>query len=249
MNEKPTHLDLFSGIGGFSIAAEKHGFKTIGFSEINPYSSKILKNHWPTIQNFGDIRNITKGGKFSGLIESVDLITGGFPCQPFSNAGERRGDSDERFLWPELLRVISEIRPRFAILENVPGLLTIDGGRTFNRILSDICSIGYDCIWNLVPACAIGANHERDRLWIVLSNSNSIRWYANNIQERKYPKISSEWAFKLFSLPLQLQSSSRDIRGNDGLSDELDEDRVKALGNSIVPQVAEIFIKEIRNLL
>jgi DNA (cytosine-5)-methyltransferase 1 len=157
----PTHLDLFSGIGGFSIAAERCGFQTIGFSELDPYASAVLKCHWPTVHNYGDIRNIVGGGMH------VDLLTGGFPCQPFSVAGKKRGDSDERFLWPELLRVLGEVRPTFALFENVPGLLSIDGGRTFNRILSDISSLGYDCLWNLVPACAVGANHQRDRLWIV----------------------------------------------------------------------------------
>lgn len=158
----PTHLDLFSGIGGFSLAAESVGFKTIGFSEIDPYASAVLKKHWPEVKNYGDIRNI-KGNEF----KDVTLITGGFPCQPFSVAGKKRGDSDERFLWPELARILCQVRPRFALFENVPGLLAIDGGRTFNRILSDISSVGYDCLWNLVPACAVGANHRRDRIWIV----------------------------------------------------------------------------------
>lgn len=161
-----THLDLFSGIGGFKLAAQWAGYETVGFSEICPYASKILKQHWPHIKNYGDVKNI-KGSE----IGEIDLITGGFPCQPFSVAGKKLGDSDARHLWPELARILSELRPRFALFENVPGLLSISGGRVFNGILSDLSSIGYDCIWNLVPACAVGANHQRDRIWIVAVSS------------------------------------------------------------------------------
>lgn len=246
----PTHLDLFSGIGGFSLASESVGFKTIGFSEIDPYASSILKKHWPNVPNFGDIRNVALE-----KVGSIDLITAGFPCQPFSVSGERRGDSDERFLWPELVRVLSEIRPSFALFENVPGLLSIDGGRTFNRIMSDVVSVGYDCIWNLVPACAVGANHRRDRLWIV-ANTIGERWDLLDESGEKCKEVDNESTFEtkddqsFLSVAVEgfFPGEVGDFKRNDdGLSEGVD--RMRCLGNSIVPQVAQIFLKEIRKLI
>ena len=168
MNEtKPTHLDLFSGIGGFSLAAERCGFRTIGFSEIDPYASAVLKKHWPDVPNYGDIRNIP----CEELRGTIALLTGGFPCQPFSVAGSKRGDRDERHLWPLLAEIIGKVRPRFCLLENVSGLLSISNGRVFGAILGDLASLGYDALWNCVPASAVGANHQRDRVWIVAYNA------------------------------------------------------------------------------
>lgn len=164
----PRHLDLFSGIGGFALAAGWAGFETIAFAETDAYCSKILKRHWPHVRNHGDVRGID-GYQF----RDIALVTAGFPCQPFSCAGARRGDRDERFLWPELARLLGEVQPRFALLENVPALLSIDGGRTFNRILSDLAALGFDAIWNCVPASAVGALHRRDRIWIVCCNAHA----------------------------------------------------------------------------
>jgi len=150
-----THLDLFSGIGGFALAAQWNGLETIGFSEVEPYACQILKRHWPTVPNYGDIRNI-RGVR-------ADLVTGGFPCQPFSLAGKRRGASDDRALWPEMLRVIEDARPTWVLGENVPGIITLE----LDRVLADLEGIGYAC-WPLcVPACAVDARHRRDRVWIV----------------------------------------------------------------------------------
>jgi len=150
-----THLDLFSGIGGFALAAASAGYTTIGFSEIEPYACKILKRHWPDVPNHGDIRNI-RGVR-------ADLITGGFPCQPYSLAGQRRGASDDRALWPEMLRVIDDAKPEWVLGENVAGIITLE----LDRVLSDLEGIGY-AAWPLViPACALDARHRRDRIWIV----------------------------------------------------------------------------------
>lgn len=259
---EPRHLDLFSGIGGFSIAAERCGFRTIGFSEIDPYASAVLRKHWPGVPNFGTIRNIC-----SERTPYADLITGGFPCQPFSVAGKRGGDSDERFLWPEIVRVMRQLRPRFALFENVPGLLTIDGGRTFNRILSDLSSLRYCCSWNCVPASAVGANHQRDRVWIVasevsdaadlcgkeklgneservlqtVSNSDSSGCIEQRSQESTGAKLEA------FECGGWWQSEPNVGRVAHGVSKRVD--RLRCLGNAIVPQVAEIFIKEIRKHL
>ena len=155
-----THLDLFSGIGGFALAAASAGFKTIGFSEIEPYSCAVLKQHWPEIKNYGDIRNI-KGVR-------ADLITGGFPCQPFSHAGKRRGAADDRALWPEMCRVIAESKPTWVLGENVAGII----GMELDRVLSDLENLGY-AAWPLViPACAVNASHRRDRVWILAANAD-----------------------------------------------------------------------------
>jgi DNA (cytosine-5)-methyltransferase 1 len=144
-----THLDLFSGIGGFALAAASAGFQTIGFSEIEPYACKILKHHWPHVPNYGDIRNI------QGV--RADLVTGGFPCQPYSLAGQRRGASDDRALWPEMLRVIDESKPVWILGENVAGIISMD----LDQVLSDLEHLGYSA-WAIgVPACALGAEHRR----------------------------------------------------------------------------------------
>jgi DNA (cytosine-5)-methyltransferase 1 len=150
-----THLDLFSGIGGFAIAAAANGFKTIGFSETDSYATKILKRHWPDVPNYGDVRNV-RGVR-------ADLVTGGFPCQPFSLAGRRAGANDDRALWPEMLRVIDEARPSWVLGENVPGIITME----LDRVLADLENLGYACWPVVVPACAVGARHRRDRVWIV----------------------------------------------------------------------------------
>ncbi len=150
-----THLDLFSGIGGFSLAAERAGFTTIGFSEIDPYASRILQHHWPTVPNHGDIRNVP-------TVE-CDLITGGFPCQPYSLAGKRRGSADDRALWPEMCRVIARCRPTFILGENVPGIINME----LDRVLDDLESLNYATRTLVIPACAVDAKHRRDRVWIV----------------------------------------------------------------------------------
>lgn len=157
------HLDLFSGIGGFALAAQRTGWQTIGFSEIEPYACKILKRHWPGVHNFGDIRNV-RGVR-------CDLITGGFPCQPYSLAGKRAGASDDRALWPEMLRVIDDTKPRWVLGENVPGIITLE----LDRVLTDLERLGYSCWPIVVPACAVDARHRRDRVWIVAHSESNER--------------------------------------------------------------------------
>ncbi len=153
------HLDLFSGIGGFALAAEWCGITTIGFSEIDPYACAVLKERWPKIKNYGDVRQITR----ETLVERPDLITGGFPCQPFSTAGKRRGKEDDRFLWPELLRVIKEFRPTWVLGENVAGFVNME----LDSAAADLASEGYEVQPVVIPACAVNAPHRRDRVWII----------------------------------------------------------------------------------
>lgn len=156
------HLDLFSGIGGFALATEMV-WKNVehSFVEIDPFCQAVLRKHWPNAHIHDDIKT------YRGGSEPVDLVTGGFPCQPFSNAGKRKGTADDRNLWPEMFRIIREVRPRWVIGENVDGLITWGGGLVLEGILSDLESAGYGAQSFIIPAAGIQAPHRRDRLWVV----------------------------------------------------------------------------------
>ncbi len=160
----PLHLDLFSGIGGFSLASGWANYTTIGFCEVDPFCRRVLAKHWPGVPIHGDIRTLT-GEIVSGWAggRPVDLITGGFPCQPVSVAGKRMGKEDDRYLWPEMLRVIAGIRPHRVLGENVAGIVTMG----LDAVLSDLESLGYTCRPVVIPAAAVGAPHRRDRVWIL----------------------------------------------------------------------------------
>lgn len=153
-------LDLFSGIGGFSLGLERTGgFETVAFCEIKEFPRKVLAKHWPGVPIFHDIRELK--GKDVG---AVDVICGGFPCQDISFAGKGAGIEGERSgLWSEYARLIGEIRPRYVLVENVAALL----GRGLDRVLGDLAALGYDAEWHCIPASAVGAPHRRDRIWIV----------------------------------------------------------------------------------
>jgi DNA (cytosine-5)-methyltransferase 1 len=146
---------LFSGIGGIDLGLQRAGMTVKWHSEIDPYACRVLKKHWPDVPNLGNIKEIDWA-----TVEPVDVIAGGYPCQPFSTAGKRQGDKDERHLWPYFLRAISELRPRFALLENVRGHLSMG----FDRVLGDLAEIGYDAEWQIVSAASVGAPHRRDRI-------------------------------------------------------------------------------------
>jgi len=157
------HGSLFSGIGGFDLAASWMGWENIFQVEIDPFCTKILEKHFPQTERYKDIYDF-EGTKYKG---SIDIISGGFPCQPFSQAGKRKGTNDDRYLWPQMLRVISEVQPAFVVGENVAGLLSMENGRTFERILTDLENEGFRIETFVIPACAVGAWHRRDRIWIV----------------------------------------------------------------------------------
>lgn len=171
-----THLSLFSGIGGLDLAAEWAGITTVGQCEWADYPTKILEKHWPTIPRWRDIRSLT-GESFyerTGL-RTVDIISGGFPCQPFSVAGKQRGKEDDRYLWPEMVRVIAELRPAWVIGENVAGIVNM----ALDDVLSDLESKGYATRTFLFPAHAVGAPHRRYRTAIIAhanGNAGGSRW-------------------------------------------------------------------------
>ena len=155
-------LDLFSGIGGFSLGLESTGgFETIAFVEKDDFCQKVLKKHWPNITIEGDIRNV-KGDKYE-----ADVITGGFPCQPFSVAGKRKGTDDDRYLWDETIRVVRECKPRWFIGENVEGLININNGVVLRQVQTDLEKEGFEVQCLIIPASGIGAWHQRKRIWIM----------------------------------------------------------------------------------
>jgi DNA (cytosine-5)-methyltransferase 1 len=166
--KKFTHLSLFSGIGGLDLAAEMAGFETVGQCEWADYPSKILEKHWPDVPRWRDIRTLTKESFYEKTgLRTVDVLSGGFPCQPFSLAGKRTGTDDDRYLWPEMLRVIRELRPTWVIGENVPGIVNM----ALDEVLSDLENEGYSAQTFIIPACGVDAPHKRERVCI-LANSN-----------------------------------------------------------------------------
>lgn len=213
---------LFSGIGGIDLGLERAGMTVKWQSEIDPYASQVLKKHWPDTPNLGDITKIDWQ-----TIEHVDVIAGGYPCQPFSISGLRQGENDARHLWPYFRDAISAIQPRFALLENVRGHLTM-GGTT---VVGDLAQIGYDCEWQLVSAAGVGAPHRRDRLIIVAypyslgrpkgRTERPVQLSApNNFDRRSWWSTEPELGRMANGVPRRV-------------------DRLRGLGNAVVPQVAE----------
>lgn len=164
-------LDLFSGIGGFSLAASWTGcIETVAFCEIEPYCQKVLAKHWPDVEIYSDIKELS-GDDVVTKHGAIDIVCGGFPCQPFSCAGKQRGKEDDRYLWPEMFRIIQETKPTWVIGENVPGLINLG----LEDCFLDLEAEGYEVQPLIIPACGVNAPHRRDRVWI-MAHANSDRW-------------------------------------------------------------------------
>ena len=238
-----THLSLFSGIGGLDLAAEMAGFTTVGQCEWADYPTKVLEKHWPDVPMWRDIRTLT-GGSFyerTGL-RTVDVISGGFPCQPHSLAGKRQGAKDERNLWPEFLRVVREIQPRYVVGENVPGLLST----IHDSVCSDLEEEGYQVRTFCVPAYAVGAHHERYRLAIVAVNQGKPRFQANSEADatgtpRKTREHVGGWPWNYLPGTYWTTHKSPVFGMADGIPGGMDgrmkyKAQMTALGNAVVPQ-------------
>lgn len=227
-------IDLFAGIGGFALAAEWMGWETVAWVEQNTYCQEhILKHYFPNAQGFDKIENFD-GTEYRN---TIDIITGGFPCQPFSNNGEKRGVNDDRYLWHEMFRAIQDVQPHTVIIENVYGLVTMENGKTLHRILLDLEGEGYRTQPIIIPACAVQADHRRDRIFIIAHSTSkrlqrSIMEKCEKIQQQPQTNDSMGHIKSVAEYDL---SKSRFLRTSDGISSRMD--RTKALGNAVVPQV------------
>ena len=179
-------LDLFSGIGGFSLGLEwTGGFETVAFCEIEKYPQEILKKHWPGVPIYEDITELTADRLVRDGIGRVDVITGGYPCQPFSVAGKQRGEKDDRHLWPQMFRLIKEVRPTWIICENVTGHIKLG----LDQVLSDLEGEGYACRTFVLPACSVDAPHRRDRVWIVAHANNDSQPDGSKHEEQRFREL------------------------------------------------------------
>ena len=242
------HLDLFSGIGGFALAAKRtweNDLNIVGFCEIEPYAKKVLNKNFPGIPIYNDIKELD--GK---KIKDIDLITGGFPCQDISIAGYGVGIEGKRSgLWSEMFRVISEVRPKFALIENVSAI-TFRGGA---RVVSDLAKIGYDTEWQTISAAYVGALHRRNRMWFVSYPSDSRSKYSKHGKSQadlKQTEMVRQCEGSVFGNKGEFREeicSTEFVRKSNGIPHRMD--RIKGLGNSVVPQVAEIIMSRIKNVL
>ena len=283
-------LDLFSGIGGFSLGLERAGMKTVQFVENDPYCQKVLAKNFPGVPIHGDIKTFHYD-------KPVELISGGFPCQPYSHAGKQRGKEDDRHLWEEYLRIIQEVRPTWVIGENVSGIVNME----LDQVLSDLASENYSCQSLVIPACAVNAPHRRDRVWIIARRNamgNSEYNGSSTAKESRSPSSisnnSSQGENKTFQSKgtserrdnenvahanqeriqgrketgnlesegtqrnqFSLRCSQRRIGKNWSIEPELGRvangipsrvDRIKSLGNAVVPQIVEIIGRAIMEI-
>jgi DNA (cytosine-5)-methyltransferase 1 len=251
-------LDLFSGIGGFSLGLERAGMETVAFCEIEPFCQKVLKKHWAHIPIYNDVTKLTKEVLENDGIREIDIITGGFPCQDLSSAGQRAGiiEGSRSSLWGEVKRLISEIRPKYAIMENVTNLLAGESGAWFGKLLSDLESVGYDAEWHCIRAARVGLPHARDRVWIIAYPSQDRREKSifegdsplkGNLGEQQFFNSNFERVVAWVERQGEEQNSLRDKpmynRSDDGFFSAMD--RVGACGNAVVPQIPEIIGKAI----
>jgi DNA (cytosine-5)-methyltransferase 1 len=183
------HGSLFSGVGGFDLPSEWMGWQNVFHCEWNDFGQKVLKYYWPNAISYGDITKTD----FTIHRGNIDILTGGFPCQPFSMAGKRKGTEDDRHLWPEMLRAIREIQPKWVVGENVFGLINWDGGLVFDQVQADLEAEGYEVQPYVLPACGVNAPHKRERIWFVAhSESNRNRGILSRMEGENDSKRESE---------------------------------------------------------
>lgn len=240
VNETPTHLSLFSGIGGLDLASNWAGFKTIAFCEIDEYCQKVLRKHWPEVPIIDDVTNL-RTNEFLAEYGLPFIISAGFPCQPHSNNGKRLGELDDRNLWPDVIRVVAGLRPTWFVGENVPGLLTT----IHHTCIQDLETEDYETWTYLLPACAFGADHKRERVFII-AHDKSQRMeklrperfiVSHSLAQKILPVRSSDGQWKI----------EPDLRRvPDGIPDWVD--RLKCLGNAVVPYQAYPFFQLIYDI-
>ena len=257
------HGSLFSGIGGFDLASEWMGWENVFHCEWNEFGQKVLKYYWPNAITYNDI---TKTDFFIHR-GKIDILTGGFPCQPYSMAGKRKGKEDERHLWPEMLRAIREIQPTWVVGENVLGLVNWDGGMVFHEVQSDLEAQGYQVQPYILPAAGINAQHRRDRVWFIAYAKRAGLEYRNEAADIFKPKEQTLKQRREFTDDFKTNGSKfnaekyGNIQGKqllcgktNGLSGKLDgitfskwrKESIKAYGNAIVPQVVYQIFKAIQ---
>jgi DNA (cytosine-5)-methyltransferase 1 len=262
-------LDLFSGIGGFSLGLERTGgFETVAFCENEEFPCKVLRKNWPDIPIYNDVRDLTAEKLNADGIGGIDVITGGYPCQPFSLAGKRRGAEDDRHLWPEMQRLVATIRPAWVIGENVAGHISMG----LDDVLSDLEALGYTTQAFVIPACAVNALHRRDRVWIIghanedvgeqsmpmaindedgeRINEVGVLAVANTAIGRCKRQRASIKSERTETIGTWKTSKSFDALGwptqpaicgrDHGISARLVSSRLAALGNAVVPQIPQM---------
>lgn len=252
-------LDLFSGIGGFSLGLEATGhFETAAFCEYEEWPRRVLNKHWPEVPIYPDVRELTNEQLKQDGINGIDIITGGFPCQPFSLAGLQRAQEDDRHLWPEMFRIIRETQPTWVIGENVAGLINLG----LDEVCADLEGEGYAVQPFIIPACAVGASHRRDRVWIMAHRHEqgpqgaAYRWPIQRGQvtgghpgqgggpaERDGGQPEPNMGGLADGLPAGLAGfgwlpEPRIGRVATGVPDRVN--KIKALGNAVVPQVVQV---------
>lgn len=253
-----THGSLFSGIGGFDLAAQWMGWENVFHCEMNPFGQRVLAHHFPNSKLHEDVKTFPS----SDYVGRIDCLTGGFPCQPYSTAGKRLGKDDDRHLWPYMLDIIRTIQPRYVVGENVRGLVNWNDGMVFDEVQADLEAAGYEVLPFILPAAAVGAPHRRDRVWFVAHATNAraermrrartdaVCEFADaaHADNRSRPRNAVRAGRQEFTLLpwAKFPTQSAICGGDDGLPAELDgitfpkwrNESIKAYGNAIVPQVA-----------
>lgn len=223
---------LFSGIGGLELGLERAGLgPTVWQVENDDYCQRVLSKHWPDAARYGDVRGVDWS-----QVDAVDVVCAGFPCQPFSSAGKRTGVADERWMWPEVERCLRVVRPRWVVLENVPALLR--DADAFGLVLADLAAHGFDAEWSVLSACAVGAPHVRERLFVVAHadcGDGSARLGVGDARPRPLPGRDDHACAWRDRVNGSLEAAGGDGREVDGVPRWM----VSALGNAVVPQVAE----------